>query len=357
MKQLSIIVLLLAFAGCASGAATADQPIKIGGILMMSGKHATWGVNAERGASMAISDINAKGGVLGRPLTLVVEDNQGDNAKIAVTALHKLNSEGVRFVLGPNWSPSGLSVAPVACEEGIVMISPSLGVPGFNEECDYIFNLWPHDDKLSSIVGKKAASYGQVAVLGSQQVWEHTQAMAAKDGAEKAGSTVLLEIAQEGERDFKAESTKIKSFEPDAVVLTAYSNIDIAGKRIREMGVEVPFYSVILDQDLVSRAPEAFEGTVIATWFSPSEAHVARYRAAYFEEPDLGGADTGYDAIMLLAEAMEATRSTDPVKVKDYLNGLETYEGVSGFLTFDGEGAVTKPPVFKVVRDGKIVEE
>ena len=359
MKHTITVALLVLLIGCTTGAATAEEPIKIGGILMMSGKHATWGVNAERGASMAIADINAKGGVLGRPLKLIVEDNQGDNAKIAVTSLHKLNSEGVKFVLGPNWSPSGLSVAPVACEAGVVMISPSLGVAGFNEECDYIFNVWPHDDSLSTLVGKHAVSLGytKIAVLGSQQVWEEAQARAVKEGVVAAGGDVLLEIAQEGERDFEAEATKIKAFGPDAVVLTSYSNIDIAAKRVRELGVEAPFFSVTLDQDLVSRAPKAFEGAVIATSFTPSAAHVAKYVAKYNEEPDIGGADTGYDAVMLLAEAMKATKSTDPAKVKDYLNGLETYDGVSGHLTFDGKGAVTKPPVFKVVKDGKIVPQ
>jgi len=359
-----LLALLVLIPGCGITGRVVDAsnerntPIKIGAILMLTGVGANVGSNSQKGVELAVEEINVKGGVLGRPLTIVYEDN-GDDATGAITALRKLTSQDIDFILGPNWSPSGLATAPIACEEGTVMISPSLGVAGFNEACDYLFNVWPHDAGLSETLGHDLVNreFKRIAILGSLQVWEHEQALAVKKGVEGAGGQVVSFIlAKEDEKDYRSEVAKIKESKPDAVVFTDFSYESLAAKRMKEQGVDVPFFSVLLDEDRIKNAEGAFEGTIVITSFTPTKNFVDQFAAKYHAQPDMG-ADTSYDAIKLIAEAIEKTQSTDPKSVKDYLNKLTTVTGASGTFTFDGKGGVTKKTRFMVVKDGKMVDQ
>lgn len=341
------------------------EPIKIGAILMLSGTGSNWGINSQRGAELAVAEVNEQGGIpfgtaqgkVGRPLLVVYEDNQGDNATAAVNGLQKLLAENIKVIIGTNWTPSGLAVAPIACDKGVLMISPSLGVRGFNERCDSLFNVWPHDDVLSERLGEWLAGkgYKKIAILGSKQEWEQTQAEAVKRGFKgKGGAIVAYELSQKDQKGFRTEVTKIKASNPDAVVFTNYSYEHISAKQLREQGAKIPFYSILMDDERIKGAAGAFEGTVVITSFTPTAAFKEKFTAKYNEQPDIG-ADTSYDAMMLIVEAMRQTDSTDPAVLKDYLGSLKIYSGASGTLTFDGQRGVTKSAEFQIVKDGKLM--
>lgn len=331
--------------------------IRIGAIFMLSGVGANWGENSQRGADLAVEEVNNSGGINGKKIEIIYQDNQGDNSKEAVNALQNLLSQNIKIVLGPNWTPSGLAVAPIACEKGIVMISPSLGVGEFNESCDYLFNLWPHDDKLSEQLGKwlYGKGYRKVAVLGSNQEWEHAQAEAVKRGFEGAGGKILAyELVQKGETDFKPSAAKIKSANPDAVVFTNFTYEHLSARKLRELGVKVPFFSVLIDDEHVQGAAGAFEGAIAVTSFTPIQSFTEKFIAKYGKQPDIGS-DTSYDAVKLITEAIKISNSTDPQKIRDYILSLSSYSGASGKMKFDGKGGVTKNPLFKIVKDNKII--
>ena len=134
--------------GRVAGTAT-STPIGIGAVMILSGEGATWGEASRNGMALAIEDINKSGGVLGRPFKGIYEDDQSD-PKAAVSAFNKLvDSDGAKFIIGPNWSNTGLAVRDLAAQAKVVMVSPSLGVADFNEGIDYVFNTWPHDKILS----------------------------------------------------------------------------------------------------------------------------------------------------------------------------------------------------------------
>lgn len=339
---------------------SSKEPIRIGAIFMLGGVGSigsNWGENSRRGADVAVQEINEAGGINGRPLEIVYEDNQGDNPKQAVNALQSLIARDIKIVIGPNWTPSGLAIAPIVCEQGVVMISPTLGVAEFNETCDYIFNLWAHDFLISERLGHYLYEQGfrRVAILGSLQAWEQEQAEAIKRGFEQAGGTVVaFELPQKDQNDFRAEATKIKASNPEAVVFTNFAFEHISARQLREIGVIVSFYSILMDDERIRGAQGAFERAVVITSFAPTDEFTQKFENHYGTKIDIG-ADTSYDAVMLLAEAMRKTGSTEPAKLKEYLNSLKEYSGVSGLVTFDGEGGVTKEPRFQMVKDGKLV--
>ena len=334
-----------------------EEPIKIGGILMLSRTASDWGLNSQKGADLAIEQINAEGGINNRRLEIVYEDNQGDDARAAVSAFFKLLKEDIKIILGSNWSPSGLALAPLACDKKVLMISPSLGVAGFNEECDYLFNVWPHDSLLSQELAKLVYHEGHrnIALLGSQQTWEQEQAFIIKETFENLGGEVVsFQLPSKEEREFSNEVQNIKQIDPEAVVLTlGTASIGLAAKNLYKAGVRVPLYAVLITDQSIQDAQGSLEGAVVTTSFTPNREFAGLFVSKYGEQPDIGS-DTSYDAIKLIAQAIEETGSTDPTVVKDYINSLEKYKGVSGSLIFDGKGGVTKPFKFTVVKGNKI---
>lgn len=333
------------------------KPIKIGAIFMLSGTGSNWGLNSQRGVDLAIEQINSEGGINNRKLEIVYEDNQGDDARVAVSAFFRLFKNNIKIILGPNWSPSGLALAPLACDKQVLMISPTLGMAGFNEECDYLFNVWPHDSLLSEELAKLVyhEGYRKIAILGSQQTWEQEQAFIIKEMFENLGGEVVsFHLPSKEEREFSNEVRNIKQIGPEAVVLTlGTASSGLAAKNLYKAGVRVPFYAVLITDQSIQDAEGGLEGTVVITSFTPNQEFTDLFVSKYGEQPDIGS-DTSYDAIKLIAQAIEETGSTDPTVVKDYINSLEKYEGVSGSLIFDGKGGVTKPFRFTVVKANKI---
>ncbi len=355
------LALLLLVSGCASPATNAlagPKPIKFGSILILTGEGSSWGQASNRGMDLAIEKINADGGVLGRPLLAVHEDDQGD-PKQAVSAFQKLTeSDGVKFVIGPTWSPMGLAIAKLADQKKVVVVSPSLGVKEFNESSPYLFNTWPHDFILSEHLAELAyaAGHRNVAVFGTKQVWVEDQTRAFTQRFEELGGKVSLLVEPNPDTlDLGTEAAKVKQAPGiDAVVLTSgVMNVGARGaRRMREIGVTLPFYSMTLDKNIIQVAGGAYEGLVFPTFLTPDPAFEKAYFERFGTPLEIGG-DSAYDAVLLLAQAMRATKSTDPAQVKDYLRALKRYDGVSGALEADGKGGFTKPYQVMVVHDGK----
>lgn len=336
-----------------------SEPIRIGGILMLTGAGSSQGLNSQRGADLAIEKINSEGGINGRQLETSYKDNQGDNARVAVTVFYEFLREDIKIILGPNWTPSGLVLAPLACEKQVLMISPSLGVAGFNGECNYLFNLWPHDNLLSEELGKQIydEGYRKIAILGSQQAWEQEQAYAVKTGFENSGGEVVsFQLPSQDEQEFSTETENIREADPEAVVLTLSTDpVGLAAKKLYETDVNVQYYAILLDDGSIQDAEGALEGSIAVTSFTPNQEFIDAFVNKYGEQPEFG-ADTSYDAIMLIAQAIEETDSTDPTVLKDYINALDGYEGASGTLVFDGNGGVTKPFKFVAVEGNVVVD-
>jgi len=184
------------------------EPIQIGAIFMLTGLGSSQGEQSKLGTELAVKEINESGGINGRKIVMQYEDDKSDDPSEALTAFRKLLFDNVEIIIGPNWSSCGQALAPVACEKKTLLISPSVGISGFAKECNYIFNLWPSDYKNSKSLGEFVVELGykNVAILGSEQVWEKEQADAVKEGVEENGGNVTsLIITLRDETDFRTD--------------------------------------------------------------------------------------------------------------------------------------------------------
>jgi len=357
-----ILVIVLGGAGYyfSKPKAPEGDPIKIGAIMILSGEGASWGEASRNGMMLAIEELNRKGGILGRSVQGIYEDDRSD-PKDAVSAFNKLTSiDDVKFIVGPNWSNTGVAVRDLATQSKTVIISPSLGVKEFNEGSEYAFNTWPHDFILSAqlanyVYGK---GYRHIALFGANDVWVKDQSNAFSTRFKELGGTIeLLYEPLVNVTDVRTEVAKVRSNKTiDAIVMTTngYSLTVLNARQIRESGVALPIFNITTDSKIVADCAENCEGMIFPTFLTPSKEFAERYAAQYEREVEIG-ADSAYDAVMMLAEAMEATKSTDPDIVKEYLSNIEEYDGVSGHLVSDGKRAFTKAYLLKEVQNGVAV--
>ncbi|MCF7865433.1 MAG: penicillin-binding protein activator [Candidatus Pacebacteria bacterium] len=336
--------------------------IKLGSILILSGEGASWGEASKNGIDLAVKEINQQGGIDGKKLTVAHEDNMSDPSR-AISAFRKLTtSDEVKYIIGPNWSNSGIPLVKLADQTKTVVISPTLGLKEFNEGSPYLFNTWPHDDLLSRNLADYVYNkgYRNVAVFGAQDVWNKQQTQAFSERFLSLGGKIALTYEPTVDtKDVRAEVLKVKNNKNiDALIMTnsSFSLIDITAIQLRDLKVNLPMFSITVDQKLISECKGACDGMTFLTFLTPTSDFEEKYKAAYNGREVEIGADSAYDAVMMLAEAMKATHSTDTEKVSAYLSSLKTYGGSSGNLISDGKRGFTKPYVIKKVVDGKQVE-
>ena len=353
-----IIIIILSTSNTNAPAETGD--IKLGSILILSGEGASWGEASRNGIDMAVDEVNMAGGIDGRMMSVVYEDDESSPSK-AISAFNKLTEvNGVKFIIGPNWSNTGTAIMDLAGQKKIVVISPSLGVKEFNEANKYLFNTWPHDFILSRNMADYAYGKGarNVALLGAQDVWVKDQDMHFKERFEQLGGKVALVYEPlTTETDVRGTLLKIKNDKSiDAIIMTTdgYGLTTILAKQLRQLSIQLPIYALTIDQTNLNNCQGACDGMYLMTNLTPTEAFSDAYVSRYNREVEIG-ADSAYDAVMMLAKAMKEANSTDVDRVADQLASIKNYDGASGKLVSDGKRAFTKPFLVNKVVDGKPV--
>ncbi|MFH1358271.1 MAG: ABC transporter substrate-binding protein [archaeon] len=335
--------------------------INLGSILILTNEGSSWGIASKNGIDLAVKDINDGGGINSKKLIVNHQDSQGDPTK-AINAFRNLvDVQDIDIIIGTTWTPAGLALKDLARDNKVLMISPSLGVKDFNENSEFLFNTWPHDYILSKNLADLVYKEGhrKVAMIGAQQPWVKDQTIAFKSRFEELGGKVeVLVEPLPGETEVTTDALKIKNAKNiDAVVVTSGEYIIGVSvvKRIKEIGVNLPLYSVTVDNAIIEASDGAYNDMIFLTSLTPTKDFEQRYKQTFNQDIDIG-ADSAYDAVMMIAEAIEQTGSTNPTALQEYLNNIKEYNGVSGHLISDGKGGFTKDFVMMKVKDGKAVE-
>lgn len=362
-NQLALISLLMAgllllTMGCTQGS-DANSTIQLGSIGIYAGEGAGWGIAAKNGMDLAVSEINAKGGIKGKKIVLNHQNDSGNPAN-SISAFNYLVANNTTIIIGPTWSSSGMSLVKLADEKKVLLISPSLGKPEFNEQSPYIFNTWPHDFilsmRLADYVYEKG--YRNVAIIGANELWVKDQTDAFTKQFTKRGGKIAITVEPiPAEKDVATDALKIEKSGADAIVSTTDGILvgTLVAKKVREQGVTLPIFSITIDRDTVTAAQGAYEGMTFLTFLNPTPEFLAKYEKEFNQSVDIG-APSAYDAVYLIAEAIEKTNSTDPTVLQQYLHTITEYNGASGKLISDGKGAFTKPYAIKTIKNGKIVD-
>jgi branched-chain amino acid transport system substrate-binding protein len=369
MKQTFVVATLLAaalLAGCKkTGPKGPANEIVVGEFAALTGGTASFGQSSHKGTQMAIDEINAAGGLLGKKVKLVTEDDQSKAGEPATVVRKMISRDGIVALLGEVASSRSLEAGPIAQQNKIPMISPASTNPKVTQVGDYIFRICFIDPFQGTVLAKFALAKGwkNVAVLTDvKQDYAVGLAEFFKKYFTANGGTIVSEQSySSGDKDFKAQLTSIAGTNPQAILVAGYYNeAGLIASQARELGLNVP----LLGGDgwdspsLVEVAGAAMEGNFFSNHFSAEDQSpviqdfIKRFKARYKEEPDAMAA-LGYDSAMILANAIKTAGTTDSKPLRDAIAATKDYPAVTGSITLDAERNANKPAVILTIKDGK----
>lgn len=348
----------------------AGPSIKIGGNLELSGGIASFGKNALNGARLAIKEVNNAGGILGRQIELIVEDNASEPSEAANAMAALISRDKVVAVIGAVASSNTLAAARLAEDYRIPIISPTSTNPRVTVENGkvkrYVFRgafIDPYQGKLMArfAAGRLGARTAAVIIDRTSDYSKSVALMFNTTFIANGGRIVAQEAYLQKDQDFREQLLRIQNANPDIIFIPGY--YDEAGNIIRQAR-ELGILSPLLGADgwdspkLIETAGiEALNNTYFSNHYSPQNSSPAnqRFRASYkneyYVEPDAISA-LGYDTTMILLEAIKKANSAEPDKIRDALETLE-FEGVTGRISFDGWHNPVKPGVVIAIINGK----
>jgi branched-chain amino acid transport system substrate-binding protein len=333
-------------------AGESQAQIKIATAGPMTGQYASFGEQMQRGAELAVKDLNAKGGVLGQKLVLSIGDDACD-PKQAVAVANKFVSEGVSFVAGHFCSGSSIPASKVYEEEGVLQISPASTNPKLTEEGeDNVFRVCGRDDQQGIVAGNFLADkYGKkkIAILHDKTAYGKGLADETKKQLNKRGiKEAMYEAYTAGEKDYSALISKMKANGVGVFYVGGYhTEAGLMVRQARDQGYNVQLVSgdALVTDEFWKITGDAGQGTLMT--FSPdprknAEAApvVEKFRAMNYE-PE-GYTLYTYGAIQAWAQAVEKAGTTDLNKVIASLR-KNKFETVLGNIGFDMKGDVTAP--------------
>jgi len=364
----ALIGVLLLGPGCGKKVADTSTagPIRIGANMELTGSIATLGGGAKEGVLLAAEQRNAKGGVLGKQLEIIVLDNKSD-ATEAANQTTKLIEKGVVAVLGPVTSGNCKAAAPIAQDEGVVLLSPTATNPDVTKIGDYIFRACFLDSYQGEAIARFAggtlkARRMAVLVENGNDYARGLGEFAAKTFTAGGGTVVATEFYAKGEKDFASLLTKVKAKKPDVIVLPSYyDTVALCVKQAREMGITAPMMGGDgWDSPKLAEiaGKEALNNTYFTNHYSPEDVSpvvqnfVKSFKAKYGKVPDALAA-LGYDAALMLFDAIERAGAADSKKIRDTLAETKDFQGVSGTISMGKDRNPIKSISILALVDGK----
>jgi branched-chain amino acid transport system substrate-binding protein len=341
--------------------------IKIGEYASLTGKEAAFGQSSHKGTMLAIEEINAAGGVLGRKLEHIFEDNQSKQGESANIATKLITRDKVVALLGEVASGRSLEAAPICQDNKIPMISPSSTNPKVTEKGDYVFRVCfidPFQGTVMATFAKNTLKAKSVAILtDSAAAYSVGLAQFFKEKFLADGGKVVAEQKySSGDKDFKAQLTAIKAANPDAIFVPGYyTEAGLVVLQARQLGLTIPLIGGDGWEapELIQIAGKSLEGTYYSTHYSPEDKapavqeFVKKFKAKFKGETPDAMAALGYDSALVLADAIKRAGSTEGPKLRDAIATTKDFSGVTGKTTLDAQRNANKAAVIITVKDGQ----
>lgn len=345
-----------------------ERPVLVGFAGQLTGPQADIGVQGRNGAALAVDEINAAGGVNGRPLELVPVDDQGtpEGARAAVS---KLAEKGVVAVIGHMTSGQSVAALPLAKEKGLLLLSPTSSTTALEGKKDMFFRVQP----VVSSSARALAAYlhgalgkTRVAVLydTDNKAYSDAYLKAFRNALSDLGGTLTSEqgFSSNEKNNYLRLLAQTMDSDPQGLLLiaSAYDTAIIAQTYYRG-GWKVPLFFTGWSQTdkLLHMGGQAIEGCLIASHFDPHNTSplFQNFRRAFSErfgkEPTFAAAQA-HDALMLLAKALELV-NLNKDKLPTALTSIKSFPGVNGQIGLDAYGDVIKKHYIITVRDGQFV--
>lgn len=351
-----------------SPSASAEDAISMGAILPLTGANATAGEEMRRGAVLAVEQVNANGGVLGKKFNLIIEDS-GNNVTTALNSTRKLvDVDKVPVVTGEFSSSITLPIAQYVVKQGMIHLNEASTSVKIRELGDNAFSVVGLEDKGNEFSSKDVWDLGlrKVAVVVPNNAYGQGVLHGFKTEFEKLGGTVIAEtLYTMGQSSYRRELQQLSRSNPDAYVYTAYGQESaVINREAKELGLrDKPFYGILLSM-CVSDTPAEIANGQLGMETGSVQGDVGKAFATAFEAKYGAPIKVSYtayvsDAVFLTAAAINKAGSADPAAIRTALKEISAqgdYVGLTGSIKFDEDGQRIDPPYAQLkVEDGKIV--
>lgn len=360
----ALMALTLMVSGCGGGEepeAAEGETIKIGFLGGLTGGHAHYGIETLKGMKMAVEDINSAGGINGQQVE-IVEGDHGSNSSEAANVTQKLLTQGVAAIVGDPTTGITKTAAQICQPAEVVLMSAGAVGPGVVEIGDFIYR----DTLLDAVAAPAVTRY-----LAEDLKWEKvalvtTTGLAYSEGltgifkpalAEYGIEIVSEQSIMEKDTNFSAQVTELSQKDFDGVVFTGYyTEGALFMKEMRKQGLNHVMVGGdgLLGKELYELGGDAVQGSMVYAGFAVDTENATGETGEFIEKykaenngalPDMFAAQ-GYDAVMLLADAMKAANSADPKVFKDNLAQTKDWDGVTGTISFDENREPIKSPIY-----------
>jgi branched-chain amino acid transport system substrate-binding protein len=339
--------------------------MRIGFFAPLSGPHASFGIDALNGATLATEEINLAGGILSQPITLIIKDTESQPEKTTAVVTELITTDKVAALIGEITTDRSLVAASLAQSSGIPMITPSATGEKVTSTGDCIFRACFMDSAQAAVMDKFARSLDvrSAAILFDASNPYGTGLMEAfkTDFVQHGGTIVAEEFYHAGDTDFAAQLNAIRDKNPEGIFLPSYyGEAALIIRQARQMAFDALFLGTDgwHATDLVKVGGQATNNSYFASHFSSeqesdkaktfSEAYTAK-----FQTPPLSFAALAYDSVWLVADALKRAGSADSAALREAIAATRDFAGVTGTISFD-QGRDPKKPVIVIrVQDGK----
>ena len=361
MKIPRLFCLTLLFALVFSVHAEEKPPIKFGVITSLTGPVAEWGENTQRGMELALKELNAAGGVRGRPLQLIYEDMADMDSKKAATAAQKLLQIDMVNALLTQWSEDTEVAWPIALRQNVITLTYAAGSSEITKGRDLLFRVWPSDDVPVRRVVDFAARKGKktLCILTQQSPYfESMKVVAAAEWVQINGQTPKMVEHTADVTDFRPYLLQLRNCD-SVLTLSNQSLLPTIYRQLRTVGTKALLisYPGISAPSVREAAGSAADGIVYAAYLAATPDFSDRFLKLYGKKPGLPAA-AAYDSVKLLAQAIEA-KGISASDVSAGLKEIKSYVGASGTVTFtpDGDRAPLEPQLWRISGAGRVTEE
>jgi len=342
--------------------AFAEDTINIAAIYALTGEAAEDNAESLQGVRFGVEDINRQGGVLGNKINLMIFDNHSSPIGSDIAARNAAKAD-VTCIIGASWSTHSLAIAKVAQAHGIPMISNISTHPDVTKTGDHIFRVCFTDAFQGTVMGRFARQdmNAASAVVFTKLTSDYSLMLSDifRKNFEQSGGKILLELEYKSKQEkFDEQIIRAKNAGADVLFLSGHGESGFIARQAQDAGIR----SVPLGGDgwssqsfFTKGGSKLRRGYYCTHWSEFTDSEISRYFVKKYQHSDNFSVSTvlGYDAVVLLADAIRRAGSADRGKIREALANTRSFVGVTGSITFDANGDPVKSAVIMEISDGK----
>src|SRR5690349_4862652 len=367
MKRILVAVIVSLSLLSACNNSGGDNKVRVGVFMSLTGTTANFGISSVNGIKMAADEINKAGGINGKQVELLVQDDRSDASEAATIVTKFVTQDQVNAVIGEVASSRSLAAAPIAQNAKIPMLTPSSTNPEVTKKGDFIFRscfIDPYQGAAIAQFAAKTLGAKTAAIMVDRKNDYSTglEKVINETFTKMGGKIVAVQSYQEGDQDFNAQLTSLKGANPEVIFVPGYYNdVGLIAKQARDKGITVP----LIGGDgwdstqLYAIGGSALNGSYFTNHYSPYDTDpkvqkfVNDYKSRYGSLPDALAA-TAYDAAHIMFDAIKRSKSLNGPDIRDALAATKDYPGVTGTVTFNQNRDAVKPIVMIEIKDGGV---